>query len=259
MSSDKPFSNRSAVYVAISVLSVLHANKVTADDGSGTVWGIGIGAGTKEELYTDFDDKNRVLPILFVDNKWLRLTGPNLDIKLGSLHNFNFSLRSKFALGDGYEAKDAEILQGMSERKASIWVGPNISWQSDFVEVSLGGLFDAMDYSNGKQANLDISKTFRLSQRLRLEPSVGVVWQDANYIDYYYGVEEDEVLLDRTYYEGEETVSTKVSINLSYGLSRNKSISLMTGIKTVAEEIENSPLVESDSASWATLAFIYRF
>ena len=229
------------------------------NDDNKTHWGVGLGAMVKEPAYTGYDRESKVLPIIFFDNKWVRLFGPNLDFKLGSVGDVDFALRAKFSLGDGYESSDAEILRGMEDRDASIWVGPGITWENDIVDVSAELLGDVMGNSEGQQASLDFSKTFRFGKRFSIEPSLGATWYSEDYVNYYYGVTAAEVRSDRAEFIGESTVVLNAGIRFGYNFDEHQLISLSAEINSFDQEIKDSPLVDQSSESRVALAYIYRF
>ena len=245
------------------ILGALPASYVAAEDNAKeeykNTWGLGLGVRAREATYAGDDSETIALPIIFFDSRWVRLAGPDLDLKLGSVNDIEFSVRAKFALGDGYEADDADILRGMEEREASIWVGPSVTWENDIVDISLEALSDAMGNSEGQQALIKLSKNFRIGQRFIIEPSIGATWFSEKYVDYYYGVEAAEARIDRPEYEGDATVVSNVNIRLTYGFDAHQSISLSAGVNSFDREIEYSPLIDKDTEGRVSLAYLYRF
>jgi outer membrane protein len=233
-------------------------NAASADEDK-TTWGIGLGAGTKEPAYLGWDRETRAVPFLFIENSWMQLAGPNLDIKLGQAGDVFFSLRAKLALGDGYDDSDSYIFRGMAERDASIWVGPSFTWKNDIVDVSFEALADSFGNSEGQQASLAFSKGFRIGQRFHIEPSIGATWFSDKYVDYYYGVESTEVRIDRPEYEGDATVVLSTGLRITYGFDRHQIIMLNIGLDSFDREIEDSPLIDQSTEGSVALGYLYRF
>ncbi|WP_339536764.1 MipA/OmpV family protein [Comamonas sp. MYb21] len=151
----------------------------TAD---GTQWGLGLAAGVFQQPYAGSDNKNRALPLLYVENSWLRIAGPTADVKLGTLQgrygSLSFTGRLKYD-GVGYEAKDSPILIGMDKRKESFWAGGSVIWNTSIARTSLELLGDASGNSKGKQLQLQVDRRFNFGA-LSFTPRVQAQWLDKN-------------------------------------------------------------------------------
>lgn len=251
--------NLLAYFFSLPILYALMPVNLAAADEDKTTWGIGVGAGLQEPAYLGYDRKTRALPFLFIENSWMQLAGPNLDIKLGQANGIFFALRAKFALGDGYDDSDSYIFHGMEEREASIWVGPNFTWKNDIIDVSFEALTDSFSNSEGQQASLEFSKSFRLGQRLNIEPNIGATWFSDTYVDYYYGVEAAEARIDRPEYAGEATVVLNAGLRVTYGWDQHQAVMLSASVDSYDREIEDSPLIDKSTEGSVVLGYLYRF
>ncbi len=67
-----------------------------------THWGLGAGVGFAPSTYKG--DSTRVLPfpLVYFDNKWVRVIGTTADLKIGSWSGVSVALRGQFSLFDGY-------------------------------------------------------------------------------------------------------------------------------------------------------------
>ena len=81
----------------------------------GSRWGVGIAIVPESRPYRDFDNKTQVWPIVTFENRWLRVLGPGLEVKLGRAGPVSFGFTASYA-GDGYEAGDSPVLEGMAKR-----------------------------------------------------------------------------------------------------------------------------------------------
>ncbi|MDX3774520.1 MipA/OmpV family protein [Chromatiaceae bacterium AAb-1] len=220
---------------------------------------VGGGVAVKDPAYRGFSSETRLLPAFFIDHRYFRLAGANLDLKVADHNNVAVVVRARYALYDGYRSKDAWILDGM-KRDASIWLGPHISWQFTansqlFAEV----LGDTFSNSEGWQASTGISTRFILTRRLHLEPRVTISWYDKNYIDYYYGVRTAEARDYRIAYQGEAAVLPEAAVRLMYIISPEQAVSLNTGVRFLPDEVYDSPLIDSRTEKNASLFYSYRF
>ena len=69
-------------------------------------WGLGIGAGWQRPVYAGAENKTRVLPLISFENEYVRVLGLGADLKLPSAGPLSFSVRARYALGDGYESDE---------------------------------------------------------------------------------------------------------------------------------------------------------
>lgn len=250
--------NLLAYFFSLPILYALTPNLAAADEDK-TAWGIGAAAKLKDSAYLGYDRETRMLPFLYIENSWMQFAGSNFDLKLGEAKGIFFTLRAKFALGDGYEDSDSYIFEGMNEREASIWVGPSFTWRNDIVDVSFEALTDSFSNSEGQQASLEFSKSFRLGQRFNIEPSIGATWFSDTYVDYYYGVEAAEARVDRPEYAGEASVALNAGLRVTYGWDQHQAIVFSASLESYDSEIKNSPLIDKSTEGSVVLGYLYRF
>jgi len=164
-----------------------YANDVARQQEPG--WGIGRGAGFERSPYRGYGTKTSALPILLYNGAYFRVAGPAVDFKLGSLGQFDFTLRAKYA-NEGYKSGDAPILNGMDERKDGFRLGGTATWRAPFAKFSLEWL-KAAGNSNGQTVKLGAERGFTTGS-VRLTPHLGVTWMNNEYVNYYYGVKSSE-------------------------------------------------------------------
>lgn len=226
-------------------------------------WGLGIGVGSKQKPYAGIDRDTEVLPLIEFENKYIRLLGPALEVKLPGLaisdtQRLNFRIAARYAIFGGYEADDAPILVGMGERKDGFWAGPKIEWKNSLVNVTAEWVRDASGYSKGQRLSLGLDRTWRPGEHVMLTPRVAAIWQDRKYNDYYFGVRNDEALAGRPAYKGESGVNAEVGLRGIYRIDRHHSVLLDASVTRLAPEIKDSPLVDRSTENRVLLAYVYR-
>jgi MipA family protein len=219
--------------------------------------GIGIGVAVQSRPYKDADSETRVLPVLSYENRWVRVAGLGLDLKLGSAGPVSFALGARYAF-NGYEAGDAPILAGMAERKGGLWVGPSVAWRGDFADVSAEVLGDASGHSKGTQVRLGVDRSFQ-SGAVRLTPRVAAIWRDKKYNDYYWGVRATEVRTDRPFYQASAGTDMEVGLRTAYLLSREQSVFFDVSATAYGRGEKNSPLVDTRGTVGVRMGYLYRF
>lgn len=232
-----------------------------ASKSAGTQWGLGLAAGVFQQPYAGADNKNRALPLLYVENSWLRIAGPAADIKLGTLQGgygaLSFTGRLKYD-GTGFEAKDSPQLAGMDKRKASFWAGGSVSWNTAIARTSLELLADASGNSKGQQVQLQVDRRFSVGA-LSITPRAQAQWLDKKTVDYYYGVKAHEATASRAQYTGKAAMTYSLGARVDYQIQSRHSVFLDMSATSLPDEIKNSPIVDRSSVSRASIGYMYRF
>lgn len=230
-----------------------------ADEEDGSRWGLGVGASFKKSPYKGISKDNSYLPLVSYESKWVRLFGNTLDAKLPSLGDFDFSIRTKVALGEGYKASKSAYLSGMESRNGSIYLGAASTWRAGFAKLSLDYLKDVSGHSKGSQLSFGIERSFNFDQRYQVTPHASVTSLDAKYVDYYYGVKASEATLARPEYVGKSTTETQVGVRLGYLVTPQQRLILDVSDERWGHGISKSPLVDKSSSPAFQLGYIYAF
>ncbi|SEI07890.1 outer membrane protein [Rheinheimera pacifica] len=232
------------------------------DDGSSS-WGLGVAVGSSQKAYTDIDRDTKVLPILSYENRYIRLAGPELAVKLpgyqfSESNKLNFSVIGKYDFTD-YKQSDAPILNGMEDRDGGFWAGFKAEWQNSLVDISAEYITEVAGDSEGSAFNFGLERTWHFKQHFMFTPRVVVSLLDKKYVDYYYGVRANEVTADRAYYQGESAVNIEVGARGGYMFKQKHFVFLDVSVTSLASEIKDSPLVDSSTENRVILGYIYRF
>lgn len=245
-----------AIAISITGSSTAFAQSNHAEETEGK-WLVGIGAAVVDKPYRKFDREVDPLPILSYENKWISASTPTFDIKLFSTDSLSFRLRARWT-GDGYKAKDSPYLNGMDERKASIWAGGGAIWKTEFANVTGEILADAMGNSKGTRARLQIDRRFTAG-KFGLTPRIAAEWVDDKYVDYYFGVKTPEVQTSRNFYEGKATTNMQAGLRMDYKPSSHHMVFLDVGSTRFGSAVKDSPLVDKPNQNTFALGYVYRF
>lgn len=230
---------------------------------SGSTWGLGVAAISTQKAYAGIDRDNRALPLVYFENRWVRVFGPRVEFKLpsvdvGSSQKIDFSLVARYD-ENGYEPDDAPILSGMEERKSGFWAGGKVTWRNSVADLSAEVLADASGHSKGQRATLQLERTFRFGDHVMLAPRLGASWLSKKYVDYYYGVRDNEVRADRSAYVGESTVNAELGARATYRFNASHAMFVDVGVTSLGNEIKNSPLVDRSTENRVSVGYLYRF
>lgn len=220
-------------------------------------WGVGLAVMRENKPYRDFDDRTRALPMLSYENRWVRVLGPGVELKLGQAGPLAYGLSARYA-DDGYESGDSPALAGMSERKASFWLGGRASLRTDIATVNAEWSGDVSGHSKGQKFKLGLERRFGFGA-LGVTPSLSATWLDRKFVQYYYGVEAAEATATRAAYAPGSTVNTRVGLRLDYLLAPQHLLFGDLGVESLGRAIEDSPLVDRRTVPEVRFGYVYRF
>lgn len=226
-------------------------------------WGLGVGAISSQQPYTGIDRENMALPLIYFENEYVRVFGPNAELKLSQLEisdaqQLDFSLVGQYDFS-GYDADDARIFDGMSDRKSGFWAGVKVEWHNELADVRAEWLSDVSGNSKGQRFSLGLERTWTLGEHIMLTPQLTAIWQDKKYVDYYFGVRDSEARIDRAAYDGKSALNTEFGIRGNYMFDKRHSLFLDVKATSLASEIKNSPLVDRSTDSSVLFGYLYRF
>lgn len=246
----------SSAFALALVTTTAHADEQLHED-RGPQWGLGLGVSSETSPYQGVDTETKALPMLSFENRYVRVLGPSLDVKLPSAGPVSLALRARYS-DQGYKASDAAELQGMDERKGGLWLGARADWRLPFAQLSAEWQGDANGRSDGQQIKFEASRRVQVGA-VNLKPRLALVWQDRSYVDYYYGVRSAESRAGRSSYGGSDTVNTELGLQLNLPLAPGHSVFMDLSHTFLGSAIKDSPLVGRSGVSAARVAYVYRF
>lgn len=254
-------SARHRLVIALLVAAPLQAARADELEGlpgaDGRHWGIGLGGGVQTQPYAGVERKTQALPVLFFENRYVRVMGLGVDLKLPDAGPVSFALRARYS-GEGYAEDDSPLLAGMGSRHGGLWLGASTRWRNDVAPVFAEVSSDASGHSKGLQARIGIDREFRLG-RFSLTPGLSATWYDSKYVDYYYGVTSAEALATRVQYSGRATVNAELSLRGRYLLSPVSALTFDIGATRLGSGITDSPLVDRSTTAKFGVGYLYRF
>ena len=230
-----------------------------ADEADGSKWAVGVAAGFRKSPYRGVDNGNTYLPLVSYESKWIRFFGNTLDAKLPSLGDFDFSIRTKVALGEGYKASKSPYLSGMETRSGSVYLGGASTWRAGFASFSLDYLKDVSGNSKGSQLAFGIERSFVFDRLYQVTPHASITRLDSKYVDYYYGVKASEATPSRPEYVGKSTNQTQLGVRFGVMLTPHQRVLLDVSDQHWGSGISKSPLVDKASAPAFQLGYTYAF
>ena len=146
------------------------------------------------------------IPLLELYYKKLYVHGIRAGFHLFEKGDVTFDARARIVFA-GLDPDDSPALDGITERKSSIEGGFALDWSPGKYLLSATAFTDLLGRSGGQQVGLDLSRAWTFARyRWGLTPSIGVIWQSSDFVDYYVGVTPEEARPGRPPFQGECTV-----------------------------------------------------
>lgn len=228
-----------------------------AQEADASNWGVGALAGTQRKPYRDYDDKALLVPLITFENRWVRLQGPELDVKLYQAGPASLRWRSRLGM-EGYKAKDSPRLRGMAERKGGLWTGAAAVAQLGAYQVSTELLADASGHSKGSQWGLQVEQRIQAGP-WAVTPRVAAHWVNGKYANYYYGVLASEARAGRAQYTAGATTNLELGLQVDYSPAQRHLVFADLSTQRLGGTIKDSPLVQRSSVSQLRLGYHYSF
>jgi MipA family protein len=208
-----------------------------------------LGAGVYVEQNMVGHNDVTVLPlplIYFTYSDWADWSFGRGGVWLLQSSDHSLKLGVGMKLHFGWSPGDDSTLSGMSARSYSIDGAVNALWTTPLITVGASYYHDILNVSNGSSAVLRLSKTFWVTPGFRLTPIAGVEWQGAKLVNYYFGVQSQEVTASRPAYVGRDTINVGAGLEWSYRISKDWSFLGSIYTMRFGSGITNSPIVLRD-------------
>ena len=223
------------------------------DHGSG--WIVGGGLAVSDPGYVGYSRQFTPIPLLFYHYGRFFLAGISAGylISNGSHYRFSVMVRPEF---NRLKASDSPELTGIQTRQWSLDGGANLDFLGNWGRFNIGLFHDILDRNNGTQLTTDYRYTYRLGN-WGMTPSLGLRWENANLINYYYGVSAAEAIPGRPVYSPGSAINPYGQIGLATHLTAH--VQLFTNLQYVrfGSAIRESPIVVRSGATTFFLGLTY--
>ena len=158
------------------------------------------------------------------------------------------------------DRSDNAAVKKLDDRKTSLAGMLSYQWAGSFGKISAGVKADLLGESDGVLVGADYSYDFRFS-KLVVTPSVGVLWANDKFNDYYFGISRNEAArsgLDEYHPEG--GLAYTAGVKTSYAIDEHWVAFGTLGAMRLSDDVKDSPMTESSAVNWTVGAGImYRF
>jgi len=223
---------------------------------------LGVGGIYKDKPYKGYDngDKWQAFPLVIYEGEHFFVRGTSLGWKFITTKPWEVGVLGEY-WGDGYESSDADILEGMDDRDPSFALGGYVTWAPEKFGLKLEAASDVSGNSDGTQVKAMAFYRNRFDNWF-YQATGGAVWNNSDYIDYYYGVKSNEAnaTIGRTAYEGDDQTFARVGLTFGYQRPESKWLFLFGGrYDFMGDEVDDSPITSDDKQFMGFLAIGYTF
>jgi outer membrane protein len=239
------------IVILFLLLQTLTADKLT----------LGAGPYIQSQPYKGVEAIYVPSPVIFFDNgvvyvRWTRIGVYFLGKKKDDFA-WGFSLTAQ-PRPYGYKPSDSAALSGMDERKLT-WEGGlafSTSYKDSWFEIK--AVTDILNKKENWLAKAEAGSDFELGE-FSFYPSVIIMYQSANYNNYYYGVKTGEVNLNRNFYDLHGGFQIAAQTYIKYPLTKKLSTLINIRIDKLPNQAYNSPIVDDKQIYSGMFSLIYTF
>lgn len=127
------------------------------------------------------------------------------------------------------------------------------------ITTNLQVLKDISSVHNGSEIRFSTTLPFRIGDKTSWSLATGFDWKDKKLLDYYYGIDEDEVENDNNAYHPSSGFSPFLKANWGYALSERWRLKASVHVRRLSREITDSPIVEDSAVTSVFFGGVYHF
>lgn len=136
--------------------------------------------------------------------------------------------------------------EGISKRYRTLNAGVDVIFPTKWFMIGLQFQHDILGINKGWITSLDFRKRISITTKFSLTPGFQVQYFSQNYIDYYYGIDNDEVRFGRPKYEPSGEFTWGPTMMSMYQLENQWAIMIIGRYAKFDSEIGASPLTKRD-------------
>ena len=220
-------------------------------------WGLGVGVAARKPPQQGAENEVVGMPFPQYEGERLSLTFGSVGYSLTNSDRFRIALEGQLRF-DGYDPDASTALAGMEERDVTLDAGFSITTGGSWGIASLKILGDALGVHEGYEISASYAYPMQL-KRWTIVPSIGLKLPSSELVDYYYGVEIEEVTDGRPVYSGRSVVNTSVGVNVVYKIADHWQVIGGAEYVRLGDGITDSPIIERDYDTGVYSALVYLF
>ena len=243
-------------YILVLLLSFLLLNADT--DTKKQKVTIGLGAYVQTQPYKDVDNIVLPSPVIFFDNGlfYVRWSRAGLYF-LGSKED-DFSWGFSLTIQPRVYGYDSSDIAGMQERENTWEGGLAFSAKTDKAYIEIMALTDILDRYEDWILKTEVGYELKFS-KLALYPSLIFIYQSSDFLNYYYGVRQNETTPTRNMYVPNNGLQVGVQTYIKYPFTKQISALINIRADRLSSEATHSPIVHDKVIYSGLASLIYTF
>ena len=207
---------------------------------------IGAGGGViaQSSPYRGADSAQELaIPMVVYIGERVQILGPGAQAGLISRRGTRLAATARYRLG-AYDEEDSEYLEGMGDRKDSLFAGLALQSKGPAgVQISAGYEHDALDRVGGGAGKLSLRRGWQFG-KVSISPSAALNWLSAELAGHEFGVEAAEARAGRPEYRPGAAVNFEAGLAVSAEVYREWRAIVSASSEFLAQELRDSPLVD---------------
>jgi len=222
---------------------------------------IGLGPYVQTQPYKGVNPLLVPSPVIFFDNGlfYMRWSRAGMYFLGDKSEDFSWGLSlTAQPRTYGYKTEDSEYLKGMDERETTFEGGIafSASYNDTYIETML--LTDMLVRYESWLFKTEIGDEFVLGD-FTFYPSIIVIYESDEFVNYYYGVKEHEARADRAQFTPGAGWQLGAQTYIDYPFTDKLSGLVNLRVDRLPSSALNSPLIESDYIYSGLVSLIYSF
>ena len=155
--------------------------------------------------------------------------------------------------------QDPDVTTNLHSRNLSVLGGVEYNLYNERWMINVQMLRDISRVHDGASVRAVVNYPFNFGGVGKYELLAGLVWEDSNLLDYYYGVREYEAREGLPAYRVNSDFSAFVRLQWRKRLSKKWELMVTGHYRYLGDEVAGSPIVESDGVSTIYAGGVYHF
>lgn len=247
------------VFLCLALLMVsMHPSSAQAES-TLTVGGAGV---WRSSPYKGHDNLIIPFPMINWEAKYGYVRGFSAGVFLWTNESKTQELSTGLALGnlafDNNDTDNARLAR-LDDRDRALDLYIQYILRTDFGQVGARLSHDAAGNADGLVADIFYRYPINFGD-LSVIPSVGIQWDSADRVDYYYGISRSESNRSNlSYYNPDSTVSAFLGLSTKFLITEHISLFGAMKVNFLGDEVKDSPMVDENTTTSATFGITYSF
>ncbi len=156
------------------------------------------------------------------------------------------------------DGRSYEYTASLRDRKLSVLAGVDLHYYINSFSLGLQVLHDVRGIHDGAEVRAALRHEKSIG-KTTFSSAFGLIWQDSNTLDYYYGIDEDEVESSALAYQVDSGFSPFGRLDIVYQVNDHWSLKATGYYRALADSVADSPIVDESGYTSVFIGGVYHF